>query len=179
MVKISQAVFISLIYLLMGTSLVNANKGTNSTGTDTENAGEVVQKQHEFAGIHSLLFVGIMVCCLFLGRIIRHYKFYYLPQSCASMLFGFIVGLFLNFIGEEEVSYISFDPSVFFFIILPAIIFDAGHSLKKRDFFRNFTTIMLFAIFGTVVSTLVIGFSLFGLAKAQLIPLNSSNPSEW
>jgi sodium/hydrogen exchanger 8 len=156
----------------------NSLSSTNSTENADQNAGEVVQKQHEFAGIHSLLFVGVMVCCLFLGRLIRRYRFYYLPQSCASMLFGFIIGLCLNFFGEEEVSYISFDPSLFFFVILPAIIFDAGHSLKKRDFFRNFTTILLFAIFGTVVSTLVIGFSLFGLAKAGLVPLNSTNPSE-
>eukprot|EP00475_Leptophrys_vorax_P029011 TRINITY_DN4231_c0_g1_i4.p1 TRINITY_DN4231_c0_g1~~TRINITY_DN4231_c0_g1_i4.p1 ORF type:complete len:533 (+),score=130.41 TRINITY_DN4231_c0_g1_i4:59-1657(+) len=151
---------------------------SETSSSPQENAGQTVQKQHEYAGINSLLFVGILCCCLFLGRLIHYYRFYYLPQSCASMLLGFVIGMFLTFFGQEEVSYISFDPSVFFFVILPAIIFDAGHSLKKRDFFRNFSTIMLFAIFGTVVSTLVIGFALFGMARIGIVPLNATNPSE-
>jgi sodium/hydrogen exchanger 8 len=115
--------------------------------------GGNVEEQHQFVGVNSLLFITVICSCLLIGRIVAHYRFYYLPQSCASMLFGFVVGAMLTFGGPEESSYVAFNPSVFFFVLLPPIIFDAGYALKKKSFFQNLTTINLYAVLGTVVST--------------------------
>lgn len=51
----------------------------------------------------------------------------------------------------------TFDPEIFFNIILPSIIFYAGYSLKRKYFFRNLGTILTFAIVGTTFSALLIG----------------------
>lgn len=51
----------------------------------------------------------------------------------------------------------TFDPEIFFNIILPCIIFYAGYSLKRKYFFRNLGTILTFAIVGTTCSALLIG----------------------
>ena len=50
-------------------------------------------------GINAFLFVSLILCCLLLGGLIKRYKFTYLPESAASMIFGFICGGFLNLSG--------------------------------------------------------------------------------
>lgn len=45
---------------------------------------------------------------------------------------------------------------VFFYALLPPIIFDAGFAMHNARFFSNLGTILLFAVFGTVVSTVSI-----------------------
>ncbi|CAL7943499.1 unnamed protein product [Xylocopa violacea] len=62
----------------------------------------------------------------------------------------------------------TFDPEIFFNIILPPIIFHAGYSLKRKYFFRNLGAILMYALIGTSISAFVIGALMY--VFVQLIP---------
>lgn len=128
---------------------------------------------HEFIGLNSLMFILIVCVCLFLSHFIDKYKMYYLSEAGGSLLFGLVVGGLLTNFAEEEVTFMDFDPEIFFYILLPPIIFEAGFSLKRRRFFQNISTILLFAVPGTIITTLVVGCGLYALMLATVIPFDS------
>uniref|UniRef100_A0A1Q3F9J5 Sodium/hydrogen exchanger n=2 Tax=Culex tarsalis TaxID=7177 RepID=A0A1Q3F9J5_CULTA len=67
----------------------------------------------------------------------------------------------------------TFDPEIFFNIILPPIIFHAGYSLKRKYFFRNLGAILTFAIIGTTLSAFLIGALMYGFV--QMMPKLSAS----
>ena len=64
---------------------------------------------------------------------------------------------------------LRFSPAAFFYGLLPPIVFAAGFTLKKRDFFRNFGTISVFAVPGTFISALFFGFVTYGLVAIKVV----------
>ena len=62
----------------------------------------------------------------------------------------------------SQISYASVEPELFFNIILPPIVLNAGLSLKRRHFFKNIGAIFSYALLGTCVSVLSVGATLFG-----------------
>jgi sodium/hydrogen exchanger 8 len=94
---------------------------------------------------------------LFLTHALLLSKFHVFPESVATIFLGFVIGGYLHYNSREISFLISFDPKTFFIYLLPAIIFDAGYSLHKAKFFSLIGSILAFAVFGTLISSITVG----------------------
>lgn len=63
--------------------------------------------------------------------------------------------MMVYFIYRDELARLNFNDNLFFYGLLPPIIFAAGYNLKKRRFFEYFFYIALYGIFGTLICFLV------------------------
>ncbi len=68
-----------------------------------------------------------------------------------------IVGLSLAFI---DVRLVNLSPQLILEIFLPPLLFEAAWNVRWRDLQANWFPVTLFAIFGVIISIVVIGFSL-------------------
>ena len=71
---------------------------------------------------------------------------------------------------------LRFSPSAFFYGLLPPIVFAAGVTLKKRSFFANIGTVLLFAVAGTALSTLVFGLATYCLVLLRVVKRKHLGP---
>lgn len=130
-------------------------------------------------GVNAVLFVIIVFTCLLLSHIFKRRKFYYLPDSSAALVVGFAVGLGLLAVGSEAFfSAAFFRQELFYYVLLPPIVLDAGLGLEKGRFFSNVASILLFAVLGTLVSTIVVGYGLYALACVGVLGLETASPLE-
>jgi len=87
-----------------------------------------------------------------------------LPESSVMVVAGLLIGIFFFLIGLTKVTTLT--PDIFFLILLPPIIMEAGYFMPNRLFFDQLGTILLMAVVGTIFNMFTIGFSLYGLGKA-------------
>eukprot|EP00966_Prymnesium_polylepis_P201912 4677998-Prymnesium_polylepis.1 len=97
----------------------------------------------------------------------------HLPASATLIALGAAVGAVLwpggaaDALGLQHLA--TFDDDVFYFLLLPPVIFEAGFSLQKRPFFRNLGTILLLAVIGTLLTVVVVGQPLY-VRRSEIEP---------
>mmetsp|Transcript_26195 Transcript_26195/g.57371 ORF Transcript_26195/g.57371 Transcript_26195/m.57371 type:complete len:430 (-) Transcript_26195:731-2020(-) len=166
------------------TSSLNAPTGSPSSSividiTESFIEAEKAEKEHEFDAEAAFTLNLTIISCLLLAYAIKKFRIYSLPESAGALLVGVIVGGIARWtVGIERLDLFEFQPEVFFFVLLPPIIFEAGYSLDRKGFFDSIGAITLYAIFGTFISTFVVGYLCFYAAQIGLVSIDDKNPME-
>nr|ABU49649.1 Na+/H+ antiporter [Salsola soda] len=116
------------------------------------------------------LFVALLCGCIVIGHLLEENR--WTNESITALLIGLSTGIIILLISGGESSHLLvFSEDLFFIYLLPPIIFNAGFQVKKKQFFRNFITIILFGAIGTLVSFIII--SLGSIAIFQKMDIGS------
>ena len=82
-----------------------------------------------------------------------------MPFTVALVLVGMALAQIANLGGEALSGVLSLDmpPELVFFVLLPALIFEAAFNLEVRALRENLSPVLMLAIPGLLISTAVIG----------------------
>ncbi|XP_019172833.1 PREDICTED: sodium/hydrogen exchanger 3-like [Ipomoea nil] len=114
------------------------------------------------------IFVAVICACIVIGHLLEENR--WMNESITAVLIGICTGVVILLTSGGTSSHILvFSEDLFFIYLLPPIIFNAGFKVKKKQFFRNFTTIMLFGALGTLISFIIISFGAMGIFTSMNI----------
>lgn len=109
-------------------------------------------------------FVLLLTACIVIGHLLEKNR--WLNVSITALAIGLFCGTVILLTTKGKSSHVLvFSEELFFIYLLPPIIFNAGFQVKKKQFFRNFMTIILFGAVGSLISSAIISFGSLQLFK--------------
>lgn len=101
------------------------------------------------------------------------HKFIIGHETSIALIAGLVISCILHFSSKdsEQSLDIKFDGSIFFYVCLPPIIFASGFNMRRRRFFNNIGYILLFGIFGTLITFFIFTFLTYGFIKTESITM--------
>ncbi|XP_042453756.1 sodium/hydrogen exchanger 2-like [Zingiber officinale] len=117
------------------------------------------------------LFVTLLCGCIIIGHLLEENR--WMNESITALVIGVFTGFFILLVTKGKSSHIFiFSEDLFFIYLLPPIIFNAGFQVKKKQFFHNFMTIILFGAVGTLISFFIISIgAIASFRKMEIISL--------
>lgn len=95
---------------------------------------------------------------LILASLLEKLHISVIPESALVIFVGAILGAALRQTTHFPTSVLhELNAPIISMILLPIIIFESGWSLRKKDFASQFKYILIFAVFGTLLATTIVG----------------------
>ncbi|CAK5086105.1 unnamed protein product [Meloidogyne enterolobii] len=144
-------------------NLTATNESSNSSKLPLIAEPPVNEKQaEEKADSLAIFFIlFIIVLAILLVHLLIKFQVRFMPESLAIVLLGGLIGFILSQTRWDWSEVEQFNPSIFFLVLLPPIIFESGYNLHKGNFFANIVPILLFSVVGTAISSFIMGFFLY------------------
>jgi len=151
-------------------SLNNSNASLYDWDGDKKSYHEMLEEEavnesynefEEMAHTVAMLFAAMFMLACIVGNLMHICHISFIPESLVVIIIGMLLGLIevevpdVVISMQEETLYNKLVLSLF---LLPIIIFEAGWSMRHKDFVAQLGYILVFAIFGTVICMVVVAF---------------------
>lgn len=120
------------------------------------------------AGAISCLLI-LVAAVLWTGHALHHSRLRFLTEGSLALIWGLVAGggfffYFEHWRGQHiPQTLVAFNYDIYMELLLPPIIFYAGFSIKKKDFFANFGALTLLGVAGTFLLAALLS---LGLSQA-------------
>lgn len=95
----------------------------------------------------------VLLFYMFVGSILEKYHCKIGHEAGLVIIFGMLFSFLAFNTGHTDLNkMVTFDENFFFYFCLPPIVFASGYNMKRKKFFENFTNILLFGLFGTLIT---------------------------
>jgi CPA1 family monovalent cation:H+ antiporter len=96
--------------------------------------------------------IVLLMAIVSVAMVVRHYSS--LPYTIALIFAGIVLSVFNTFPD------IHLTPELIFHVLLPPLLFEAAFNLNVTESRENLKPILIYAVFGVIVSTLIIAYTL-------------------
>ncbi|CAD8056382.1 unnamed protein product [Paramecium primaurelia] len=124
----------------------------------------------EYGAVPFALMIVIIIYIM-IGEYFKSIHFHLIHETSFGIIIGMLMGLLLKWMDENAYAqFFSLNATIFFYLLLPLIIFSGGYNLKKKQFLKNFKYIVSFGFLSTLLNfiitlTLTIGFNSWNLVR--------------
>ena len=139
--------------------------------SDTENPEEISHVVFNEGII--VVFIMLMVYMGFEAFKHKHELSFGHEASLVTLL-GFLISWCFMHAGVLDFAKVfTFQDDLFFYFVLPPIIFASGFNMQRKKFFQNFTNIVLLGLLGTIIAFITFsGLTILFKNKITIMQIN-------
>ena len=105
-----------------------------------------------------VIFILLLVGYISIGSWMETKHFLVGHETGVIIIVAIVISALLEIWTENNIKIIKWNNDVFFFILLPLIIFATGYNMRREKFFENISNIIKFGVVGTLITFSIYSF---------------------
>jgi NhaP-type Na+/H+ or K+/H+ antiporter len=128
--------------------------------------------------IEVLIIFSMLILYVILGTFMEYKHLPFGHETGIALVAGLIISAIVHFATDQNSLNLElqFDGNVFFYVCLPPIIYASGFNMRRRRFFENIGYVLLFGIFGTIITFFVFTGLTYAATSGTLITATKYGP---